>query len=362
MPAIHRSIWPSSNRKRVEPSSTPERDDEVPHDADLIDLLDELQLAVVIGEPGGTSVPTNDQARSIWSSPTSGALVRSAASELIERARRGERSEQEIELVGPPSQVFRIVSLPLGEHALGSAAAVIEDITELRRVDQVRRDFVANISHELKTPVGALGLLADALVDENDIEVVHRLANRLANEAHRIGTMVDDLMELSRIEADASTEYVELDLVELIDEVIERFVETARARNIDVSFEQSGQATIVGGRRQITSAISNLLDNAIKYSPDGGSVVIGLEICGEGGVEVTVSDNGVGIPHSAQTRIFERFYRVDQARSRDTGGTGLGLAIVNHVAVNHRGSISVESKEGIGSTFHLRLCSMGGES
>ncbi|MCB1017231.1 MAG: sensor histidine kinase, partial [Acidimicrobiales bacterium] len=215
------------------------------------------------------------------------------------------------------------------------------------------RDFVANISHELKTPVGALALLAEALIaaDEEDRE---RLARRMLTEAHRVGNTIDDLLSLSRIEADQGAEWEPVAVDAVIHEAASRARSAAEQRGIRIETPTTPPIAVVGDLRQLVSAVFNLLDNAVKYSDPGSAVVVGARQSGNW-VELVVSDHGPGIPARDLERIFERFYRVDRARSRETGGTGLGLAIVRHVANNHGGVVSVDSREGEGSTFTLRL-------
>jgi two-component system sensor histidine kinase SenX3 len=232
---------------------------------------------------------------------------------------------------------------------------VVEDTSERRRLENVRRDFVANISHELKTPVGALALLAETLLDEDEPDVVKRLAERLANEAFRVGNTIDDLLELSRLEVATGLANDKVPVAHFVGDAADRVRPAAEQRGISIEVGgMPARLTVVGDRRQLVSAVTNLLDNAVKYSEPGSSVDVAARTDGAW-VDVTVGDRGIGIPRRDLERIFERFYRVDRARSRETGGTGLGLAIVRHVASNHRGEVRVESREGVGSTFTLRL-------
>jgi len=233
--------------------------------------------------------------------------------------------------------------------------ATIEDVSERRRVDAVRTDFVANISHELKTPVGALALLADTMADEDDIGVVHRVAARMIDEAHRVARTIDDLLELSRIELGEEPVRDVVDVLDVVDGAVDRSrgIAETRATVIEV-LEAPAGVRVLGDRRQLVSALGNLVENAVKYSEVGASVQVRVRVEGEW-VELMVADHGIGIPLQDHDRIFERFYRVDKGRSRDTGGTGLGLAIVRHVATNHRGEVLLSSQEGEGSTFVLRI-------
>ncbi|NDA77942.1 MAG: GHKL domain-containing protein [Actinobacteria bacterium] len=237
----------------------------------------------------------------------------------------------------------------------GGAIAMIEDITERSLVDAVRTDFVANISHELKTPVGAIAVLAEALSDEDDLDVIHRLSGKMVDEAVRVGRTIDDLLELSRIElgGEAVKDAVSVSMV--IAEAVDRARSLSERRAIDIqSIEASDRMKVLGDRRQLVSALGNLVENAVKYSERGSKVEVSAHTDGTW-VRFTVRDYGMGIPTRDIDRIFERFYRVDRARSRETGGTGLGLAIVRHVATNHGGEVSVSSVEGEGSTFVLKV-------
>jgi two-component system sensor histidine kinase SenX3 len=232
---------------------------------------------------------------------------------------------------------------------------VIDDVTDRRRLEAVRRDFVANISHELKTPVGALGLLAETLLSEDDPAVARRLAERLLDEAFRVGRTIDDLLALSQIEADEVGLRDEVPVHLFIAEAVERVRPAAEQHDISIQVEEpAARLVVLGDRRQLVSATYNLLDNAVKYSDPGSTVEVRARTDGQW-IELSVEDHGIGIPRRDLERVFERFYRVDRARSRETGGTGLGLAIVRHVASNHSGEVRVESREGEGSTFTLRL-------
>ncbi|MEJ7582659.1 MAG: ATP-binding protein, partial [Acidimicrobiales bacterium] len=230
-----------------------------------------------------------------------------------------------------------------------------EDVSERRRLEAVRRDFVANISHELKTPVGAIGLLAETLLAEDELEVTHRLAERVVTEAFRVGRTIDDLLALSRIEAGEAPVRESVQVAMAMAEAADRIRPGAEQQHIVIRIDEpSRRLSVIGDRRQLVSALYNLLDNAVKYSEAGSEVHLRARTDGRW-VELAVEDHGLGIPPRDLERVFERFYRVDRARSRDTGGTGLGLAIVRHVVANHEGDVSVESHEGVGSTFTLRL-------
>jgi len=235
------------------------------------------------------------------------------------------------------------------------ALAMVEDVTEKRRLDSVRRDFVANIGHELKTPVGALSLLAEALEDESDIAEFRRLTASMQREALRMGQIIDDLLDLSRIEAEESPVREPVPAHLVVDHAVERVRTMAdhQAIQLDV-VAVDPTLTVVGDRRQLVNALDNLLENAVKYSDAGSAVRVSATSSGSL-LAIEVEDHGIGIPTRDLERVFERFYRVDRARARDTGGTGLGLSIVRHVAYNHGGEVSVTSQEGRGSTFTLTL-------
>jgi two-component system sensor histidine kinase SenX3 len=318
--------------------------------------LDTLPQAVLVTDERGDTVFRNSKAVALIGSRHGDAIAAQAVEELLAATAPGASEERLLELYGPPRRtlVVRTESIDNGQRALG-VIAVIDDVSERRRLEDVRRDFVANVSHELKTPMGAVGLLAETLLSENEPQVAQRLAHRIYNEAFRISRVIDDLLDLSRIENEESPprEPVLINLV--MAEAAERVREAASQLQIKVALEEPDPPVVVlGDRRQLTSAIYNLLENAVKFSPDGGDVSCVGRV-EDDDVVVIVEDHGIGIPSRDLERIFERFYRVDAGRSRSTGGTGLGLAIVRHVAANHRGSVQVESREGEGSTFTFRL-------
>ena len=241
----------------------------------------------------------------------------------------------------------------------GKVAILIFDDSEMRRLDSIRRDFVANISHELKTPIGALSILSEAVLEaSDDPEAITRFATRMQTEAKRLTELVQEIINLSRLQDDDPLKRgSEVVMQDVITDAMDQNNTTAQKRNINIEFggtSSSEQLIVFGDRYQLTVALHNLIENAINYSPDNTQVAIGLSKNGEL-CEVTVSDQGIGIPEKDIERIFERFYRVDPARSRETGGTGLGLSIVKHIIANHGGDVSVWSKEGSGTTFTIRL-------
>jgi two-component system sensor histidine kinase SenX3 len=242
----------------------------------------------------------------------------------------------------------------LGEDGL--IVILIFDDSEMRRLDSIRRDFVANISHELKTPIGALSILSEAVLGaSDDPEAITRFANRMQSEASRLTELVQEIINLSRLQDDDPLKRAQpFGISESIKEAIDQSRLNAETRKVEIVYNNNDSAVINGDRDQVTMAIHNLIENAINYSPDSTRVAIGVNEV-DGICEISISDQGIGIPEKDLERIFERFYRVDAARSRITGGTGLGLSIVKHVVTNHGGDISVWSVEGAGSTFTIRL-------
>jgi two-component system, OmpR family, sensor histidine kinase SenX3 len=322
------------------------------------DVLEDLRVGVVVMTSTGVEMYRNAAARRLAGSHA-GVLL----DEAIERhgglSRSGHASAETIEIYGPPRTVLVVDAHPVRD---GRAVVFVEDISERRRVDQVRTDFVANISHELKTPVGALSVLAETLEGETDPDTICRVVERMMAEAERATRTIDDLLELSRIELDGERSIEAVSVDEIIAGAFERVAELAAQRGIGVSSldpvatdgGRAGAIRVSGDRRQLVSAVGNLVENAVKYSRDGGIVQVRATQNGKW-VEIAVIDQGIGIPQRDLDRVFERFYRVDRARSRATGGTGLGLSIVRHVATNHGGEVVVASTEGEGSTFALRL-------
>ncbi len=327
--------------------------------ADAIRLrkaLDTLPQAVIVCDEHGEQVFRNTRAIELMSNRHGDALAIQAVNELLETTSIGSAEERTLELYGPPRRTLVVStrSIDNGQRTLG-VTAVIEDVSERRRLEEVRRDFIANVSHEMKTPMGALGLLAETLLDETEPAVSRRLAERIHMEAFRISRVIDDLLDLSRIESEATPprEPVLVNLV--MAEAAERVREAAAQRGVSIELtEPNPPVAILGDRRQLTSAVFNLLDNAVKFSYPNSTVQCRATV-GDQRVTIAIQDSGIGIPTRDLERIFERFYRVDPGRSRATGGTGLGLSIVRHVAHNHHGRVEVDSREGEGTTFSLIL-------
>ncbi|MFL6207119.1 MAG: sensor histidine kinase [Acidimicrobiales bacterium] len=326
-------------------------------EARLASALGGIPQGVVVFDHRGTLVFRNDVAASYLEARHAEALVEEAIVEQADRVSiANDVPPRTIELFGPPRRTLVLSATPLyqGLRRLG-VLVVVDDVTDRRRLEAVRRDFVANISHELKTPVGALALLAETLLAEDDAAVAHRLTERMLAEAFRVGRTIDDLLELSRIEADEEARRDDVPVHLVIAEAVDRVRPAAEQQGITIELQEPPKRLVVSGdRRQLVSATYNLLENGVKYSDRGSSVVVRARTDGRW-VDIEVEDHGIGIPRRDLERVFERFYRVDRARSRETGGTGLGLAIVRHVASNHAGDVRVESAEGEGSTFTLRL-------
>ncbi|HUQ57484.1 sensor histidine kinase [Lentzea sp.] len=230
------------------------------------------------------------------------------------------------------------------------------DESESVRLEKTRRDFVANVSHELKTPVGALALLAEAVLDaSDDQDEVRRFSAKIMQEATRLGTLVTELIALSRLQgAEKLPELSDTEIDVVINEALSRSKLAAESVDISITTDEPSGYVVPGDRSLLVTALTNLLDNAVAYSPPGSPVSVSRRLV-DGHVEIAVTDRGIGIAEDQQQRVFERFYRVDKARSRATGGTGLGLAIVKHVAANHGGEVKLWSLPGTGSTFTLRL-------
>lgn len=274
--------------------------------------------------------------------------------------RDGEIRELELQVGSSPrsradGRWFAVRVAPLSTHGL--VLVLAEDLTEMRRVEAIRRDFVANVSHELKTPVGALSLLAETVEGAaDDPEAVRRFAARMQQESVRLSNLVQDLMTLSRVQGDEPL--LELRAVPLDDiavEAMDRCRLKAGVKNIELTTGGLEGLEVRGDEELLTTALRNLIDNAVAYSPENTRVVVTTRLTDDDHAEICVTDQGIGIPEVDLERIFERFYRVDPARSRQTGGTGLGLAIVKHVTTKHGGEVTVWSKQGSGSTFTLRL-------
>jgi two-component system sensor histidine kinase SenX3 len=360
---------------------------------DIERALADLRLGVVVVRPDGSEAYRNNRAKEFATGRHGDALVEAALQRVVEGALLGLSLEESVEVYGPPARSLLVQASPTYEGGeLRGAVGVIDDVTEVRHITRVRSDFVANVSHELRTPIGAMSVLAETIVGSEDPEVVDRLAGRMLREANRLADTIDDLLALSRLESGPIDDPETIDLLSVVTMAIERTTEAAQQRPVRVSLEggPGGPVLVDGDQGQLVSAVANLIDNAVKYSDADGRVEVRVRAVtpssppevdeetmvatrgrprphrpapdqsdrwgpGDSLAELSVFDDGIGIPERDIDRIFERFYRVDTARSRDTGGTGLGLSIVRHVLLNHRGTIDVESVEGQGSTFTMRL-------
>ncbi len=270
--------------------------------------------------------------------------------------KKGEASSEQLEIsVGLTGEKL-YVNVRAGLLNDGKVLMAIEDLTESKRLDDTRRDFIANISHELKTPIGAISLLSEALMDSiEDPEVTKKFSTDLHREAGRLANLVQDIIELSRLqgtEIDRNGQIV--DMASVVEEAVDRNQVLAAQRKVKVKVDAKPAIEVIGDRELLVTAIKNLVENAILYSDEGSHVGIGLRQK-HGIAAVAIADSGVGIAPEHQDRIFERFYRADPSRSRQTGGTGLGLAIVKHVALKHRGEVQLFSQPGVGSTFTFRV-------
>ena len=287
-----------------------------------------------------------------------GELVHHELRHLARQVRRdGMIREAELDLTrGPNTDASAVMRVRVAPLAVAHVLILAEDHTQARRVEEVRRDFVANVSHELKTPVGGISLLAEAVLGaKDDPAAVERFAERILVESSRLTRLVQEIVDLSRLQvADTLHEPELLDLGVVVAEAVDRVRVAAESRRIELSLVAAEGLRVFGDAELLSTAVTNLVTNAVNYSGSGTRVGIGVRRSGDT-VEVTVTDQGVGIPAAEQERIFERFYRVDAARSRATGGTGLGLAIVKHICNNHGGEVSLWSQEGRGSTFTMTL-------
>ncbi len=292
---------------------------------------------------------------------------------LVHGSRPDDRAAKAAEQVRVTGEVVHVDLSPLDQGArsgrgptavlgevrpLGDEYTVIDasDESDAVRLEATRRDFVANVSHELKTPVGAMALLAEAVLDAaDDPHEVRRFGTKILNEANRLGTLVTELIALSRLQgAERLPELATVEVDKVVQKALDRCRLAAESANIRITVDPPSGLLLDGDATLLVTALSNLLDNAVSYSQPGSPVSVSRRL-EDGFVEIAVTDRGLGIAPEHQERVFERFFRIDQARSRSTGGTGLGLAIVKHVAANHGGAVTLWSKPGTGSTFTLRI-------
>lgn len=314
--------------------------------------MNSLPMGVVILSSDGTSKWSNRVIYSLFPAGSNDfATFMAEVDRLLVEALRGRTSDKSLEFGDPSLRTFELTSLSLID---GGAAVIVEDITKRVMIDKVRTDFVANISHELRTPIGAVSLMAENLIAETDGTDAARMAGIILNEVTRLNNTIGDLLELARIEFDGLSNMTRIEVMNVAEEAIARLKSAALAKSVMISIENFVDVEVMGDRAQLVSAIGNLLDNAVKFSPQGGIVKLGIST-ENSRLKISVSDSGPGIAPEHHARVFERFYRVDDARSRSTGGTGLGLAIVRHIALLHGGSVDVESTPGEGSTFTFEV-------
>ena len=324
----------------------------------LIGVLNQLDGASLVVAPGEVAIFTNSEADQLGilrdGRIQSEELL--ASIRVVRRTNIKQTGSIEIALgpIGEGKREITVTIIPLTENEL--VLVLLRDESEAQRVHDVRRDFVANISHELKTPIGALSLLSEAVLGaKDDSEAVSRFASRMQIEAKRLTDLVQEIIQLSRVQdSDPLKEAQLLSASDIIKEALDQGRTTADSRQITLTFQDSEDGIILGDRDQLTMAIHNLIENAVNYSPLETKVSISTSI-ENSIITISVADQGIGIPEAEIERIFERFYRVDPARSRETGGTGLGLSIVKHIITKHGGEISVWSSENVGSTFSVRL-------
>lgn len=316
--------------------------------------IDALPIGIIFADSTGDIVHKNPAAKKIFGSYNQ--QIDATITELIEVSLTGVQLKRELSLNEETDQKLKFISQPVEiETQRYGVVIAIQDISEQERLDATRRDFVANISHELKTPIGAMVILSETLQAEEDKNLVLELSERIAQEAHRLAGTIDDLSQLSQIEHGSKQFFEITPITYPVHTAIARASSIAKQKGVDINLTEDEDLYLLGDHIQITSAIYNLLDNAIKYTEEGtGKIDITIQ-AKENNIEVMISDNGIGIPESSHNRVFERFYRVDPSRSRESGGTGLGLAIVRHVVLNHDGKISLDSKEGQGTSFTISL-------
>jgi two-component system, OmpR family, sensor histidine kinase SenX3 len=317
----------------------------------ILETMDDGVL--LIGADGATAFANEPIVHLLGARPEgTSALFPAALRQAVRSAADLRQGSSILIETGTPTRWLRVVSAPAGDD--GAVLCIVHDETEMRQLDRIRRDFVANASHELKTPAASIQAAAETIREaaHDDPSAVPRFAAQLEREAARLARIVADLLDLSRLESGGGEEE-DVALDDVIRDEVERLRGAALGASVSIDAELADAVRVRGSRRDLTLLVRNLIENAVRACHEGGKVLVRLET--DGGALLTVADDGVGIPSRDIPRIFERFYRVDRARSRDTGGTGLGLAIVKHVAENHGGSVHVTSELGAGSTFEVRL-------
>lgn len=321
--------------------------------------FDRAEIGIVIAGPNRAMVFTNPAADAVMQGRLGEGIARERVLQLVDRVTRtGVGETLELDLFTPARRILNLTAVPLPAEGGDAWAAVVYiiDLTERYRVEAMRRDFVSNASHELKTPLGALSLLAETLVEAKDEEMRLRLAQRLQSEANRMANVIDDVLVLAETES-LGGEHTEVSIPELLERAASALADVAARQGIDIVRGKLESATIQADRQQLASAFENLLNNAITYTAakqEPGTVWYRCQV-EDGSARIEVEDTGIGIPDRYVDRVFERFFRVDRARSRESGGTGLGLSIVRNVAIAHGGTAAVRSQVGVGSTFTITL-------
>ena len=314
--------------------------------------VEALPLGVVIMSADGATMWSNAEVDTMFTPQSEDhVLFIDSVDSVLRDALKGNVGQTDLEFGDPVIRTIEVSTIALGD---GGAVAVVEDVTQRLMIDRVRTDFVANISHELRTPIGAISLMAENLIAEMGESESARLAEIILNEVTRLNETVNDLLDLAKIEFDGLSKRESIQTARVIDEAVGRLRSAALAKSVMIVVEDNPDMSVIGDRAQLVSAVGNLIDNAVKYSKQGS--IVKIEVTREDGrMLISVADNGPGIAPEHLRRVFERFYRVDDARSRGTGGTGLGLAIVRHIALLHGGDVSVTSEVGVGSTFTLSI-------
>lgn len=331
----------------------PAKPDLPPGVADVLAVL--RSSGIVIDRSG--QVVNNSPAAVAYGLMRHGRIVNPELRDLAQKvASDGVIREGEFDLTRPSSGAISRMHARVAPLSSEYILLLVDDKTQARRVEEVRRDFVANVSHELKTPVGGLSLLAEAVMDARDDPVaVTRFAQRMQSEANRLSRLIKEIVDLSRLQGTSVLQDPDVVDIELaVSQAIEHLRLEADAKHIALADKCSDDLYVLGDHDLLVTAVRNLVGNAIAYSDPDTRVGVGARVVGDT-IEIAVTDQGPGIPVEEQDRIFERFYRMDAARSRATGGTGLGLSIVKHICANHGGEVSVWSEAGHGSTFTIRL-------
>jgi signal transduction histidine kinase len=321
-----------------------------------LEILEKMTVGVLLLNASLTPVMANPVARSLLQLPGPSLPPRLRSDELVSIARRAlaKRDPVDTEMdLWPARTHVRVRAVPLGEDEV---VVFLQDVTEEQRTQQIRRQFVVNASHELKTPVTGMQALAEAIAQaiDDDPKTARDFAIRLVGESERLSRLIQDLLDLSRLEDPAHFSNEHVDLAEIVQTEAVLLKDVAESAHVELSTDAVPGVIVRGDGQQLGLMVRNLIDNALRYTPDGGRVVVRLD-GDDTDATLEVEDTGAGIPLQAQARVFERFFRVDEDRARNSGGTGLGLSIVKHVAELHGGHVSLESELGEGSTFRVRL-------